>query len=90
MKKIVFLLLAGGLFATGCAVEVTSSVPAEPVEVRPAPPFAGAIWIGADYRWERGHYTVVSGRWERPRGEWISGRWQQRRGGYRWVRGHWR
>lgn len=64
------------------------------VEVVPAIPFAGAVWIGGYWGWSGGRHQWVPGRWEHPRPgyswrahAWVQqgGRWHLRAGG--WVRG---
>jgi len=63
------------------------------VEVVPAIPFAGAVWIGGYWGWRGGRHTWVGGRWEQPRPgygwrahTWAQegGRWHLHGGG--WVR----
>jgi hypothetical protein len=67
--------------------------PAPYVEVVPAIPFAGAIWIGGYWGWRGGRHAWVAGRWEHPRpgyswraNAWVheGGRWHLHGGG--WVR----
>lgn len=79
-------------------MEPTVVVPQPPprpyVEVVPAAPFAGAIWISGNWGWSRNRYEWVPGRYERPRTghHWQPHRWrEQQRGGWsqeggRWVR----
>jgi hypothetical protein len=68
--------------------------PAPYVEVVPAVPFAGAIWLGGYWGWNGGRHAWVPGRWDHPRAgytwsphRWVpyQGRWQLHGGG--WVRG---
>ena len=67
--------------------------PAPYVEVVPAIPFAGAVWIGGYWGWRGGRHAWVGGRWEQPRPgygwrthAWVQegGRWHLHGGG--WVR----
>jgi hypothetical protein len=56
-------------------------------------PFAGAVWIGPEWRWRGGRYHYVPGYWSRPRRHhsmWVPGHWKYGRHGYRWMPGHWR
>ena len=53
-------------------VVVDLAPPAPYVEVVPALPFAGAVWIGGYWGWY-GH-----------RHQWVPGRWDHPRPGYRW------
>lgn len=74
-------------------VVVDVAPPAPYVEVVPAIPFAGAIWIGGYWGWSGGRHHWVPGRWEGPRSgygwrphAWVQqgGHWHLRGGG--WVR----
>ena len=76
------------------AVIVDVAPPPPYVEVVPAVPFAGAIWIGGYWGWRGGRHYWVPGRWDHPRPgyQWRShawvphgpGRWQLQGGG--WIR----
>jgi hypothetical protein len=61
-------------------------------EVRPAIPFAGAIWIPGYWTWNGSNHLWVAGRWSaQPAGYgWENHRWVRDRDG-RWLlrRGHW-
>lgn len=73
----------------GAVVEVAPPPPR--VEVIPAIPFAGAVWIGGHWGWHRGRHHWNHGHWAharpghvwRPHG-WVhrGGRWHERRGGW--------
>ena len=74
-------------------VVVDMAPPAPYVEVVPAIPFAGAVWIGGYWGWRGGRHAWVGGRWEQPRPgygwrphAWVQqgGRWHLHAGG--WVR----
>jgi hypothetical protein len=57
------------------------------------PPFAGAIWIGPEWRWNRGNYVCVPGYWSKPRHHrkyWKAGHWKYTKRGYVWVPGRWK
>jgi hypothetical protein len=75
-------------------VVVDVAPPAPYVEVVPAIPFAGAIWIGGYWGWGSGGYHWVPGRWDHPHPGyswrphvWVQqgGHWHSRGGA--WVRG---
>ncbi|MDQ6679576.1 MAG: hypothetical protein M3Y67_01250 [Pseudomonadota bacterium] len=68
---------AGGVYAE-------APPPAPYVEVVPAIPYPGAVWIGGYWGWSGGRHNWVGGRWERPRPgyAWAPHRWEQR--GSRW------
>jgi hypothetical protein len=106
MRKPVNVLLVLGLLAAalaGCLAYVppppldavyAPGPPPEPlVEVVPAIPFPGAVWVGgtwgyghSGYYWNRGYW----GRPPHPGGAWVPGRWHQSPRGYYWHPGRWR
>ena len=51
--------------------------PAPYVEVVPAAPFVGALWITGYWGWSQGRH------------QWVPGRYVQPRPGYRWEPHHW-
>lgn len=58
-----------------------------------ASPFRGAIWVGPEWRWQRGTYVAVPGYWARPSRQhavWVPGHWKYTRRGYIWIPGRWR
>ena len=74
-------------------VVVDIAPPAPYVEVVPAIPFAGAVWIGGYWGWSSGRHHWVPGRWDSPRPGYTwrpygwarqGGRWHLHSGG--WVR----
>ena len=77
----------------GCVATVGAPPPAALVEVRPAIPFYGAVWIGGYYEYRHNRYIWMPGRYARPphRGAaWVPGHWQQHHRGWRWHKGYWR
>ncbi|MFT3678218.1 MAG: hypothetical protein QM781_20160 [Chitinophagaceae bacterium] len=85
------------------AIVVSQSLPAQRVRVQldfpigiavrapGLPPFRGAIWVGPEWRWQRGHYVAAPGYWTRSRHAYrSSGYWKHTRRGYVWVPGRWR
>ena len=75
------------------SVIVDVAPPAPYVEVVPAIPFAGAVWLGGYWGWNGGRHQWVPGRWDHPRPgyqwrphAWVNqgGRWHLHGGG--WVR----
>lgn len=98
MKTISFTVLMATITVilfSSCAAQsrvyVAERHPA-PVVMRPAPPFAGAIWVGPEYRWHRGQYVYVAPRYVTPRHghTWAQGYWKHHHGKQVWVKGHWR
>lgn len=72
-------------------VIVDLAPPAPYVEVVPAIPFAGAIWLGGYWGWNGGRHHWVPGRWEHPRAGYVwrpyawverGGRWHGGGGGW--------
>ena len=64
---------------------VTDVPPPQPyVEVVPAIPFPGAVWIGGYWGWSGSRHSWVPGRWERARPgyTWSPPHWEQR--GHQW------
>jgi hypothetical protein len=73
--------------------EVVAEEPPPPiVEVRPAMPFAGAVWIGGYWHWNGYRHAWVGGHWSaaRPGWSWEPHRWEHTPRGWVHVRGHWR
>ncbi len=96
MKKLVIVALVMAAFSlpsNAQFVRVQIGFPAG-YTVRPArPPHPHAIWVGPEWRWQRGQYVAVPGYWAKPhrhKNKWKSGYWSQGRRGYRWVPGYWR
>ena len=72
---------------------IVQQAPPEPiVEVRPATPFGGAVWIPGYWQWNGFRHVWVGGHWSAPRAGWVwePHHWQPTPRGYVWVRGHWR
>jgi hypothetical protein len=65
--------------------------PAPVVEVQPALPFIGAIWINGFWNWSGGRYSWVPGRYERgrPGYRYEPRRWMKSSRGWQ-MRGGWR
>ncbi len=74
------------------AVVVETAPPQPIVEVRPAVPFAGAMWIPGYWYWHGTRHFWAGGRWSAPQPGrvWEPHRWE--RDGFRWrfVVGRWR
>lgn len=73
--------------------EVEVAPPPPIAELRPAIPFAGAIWIGGDWHWDGHRHVWIAGRWSaaRPGQDWAPGHWAKGpRGHWHHVPGHWR
>ena len=72
-------------------VAVEEAPPEAVAELRPAAPFAGAVWIPGYWAWHGRHHVWVGGHWSAPRAgnSWEADRWEHR--GRQWVhvRGHW-
>jgi len=93
IAKIGILLALTGSLLTSCTGQYyVTTRPAEPYYVRPASPYANAVWIDGEWIWSGGRYAYVGGHWERPHGgrAWVRGRWVSGPRGYAWRRGYWR
>jgi hypothetical protein len=96
MKKMLFvcILLLVLTDVRSQRVRVRLGFPAGVSIAAPGPaPFAGAVWIAPEWRWQRGRYVHVPGYWTPPRRHyrtWVPGHWQYKRRGYCWVPGRWR
>jgi hypothetical protein len=93
LKIGLFFALAGSLFFQSCygGYYVTYR-PAEPVYVRPAAPYNGAVWIEGEWVWRGGRYVYFNGHWAaaRPGHVYVRGYWVQHPHGYVWHHGYWR
>ena len=71
---------------------VQEEPPAPIVEVRPAMPFAGAVWIPGYWRWGGHHHVWVGGHWSAPRAgwSWEPNHWERTPRGWVHRPGHWR
>ncbi len=71
----------------------TQEAPPQPiVEVRPAVPFGGAVWVGGYWRWFGGRYHWVGGHWSGPRAgyRWVDHRWERGPDGrWHYAQGRW-
>lgn len=95
MKKIKLMMLACTLtllLASCGGSYYVAERPAPYVYTRPAPPYAGAIWIEPEYYWSGGRYVARPGYWSRPRPNYNyrPGYWNHGSRGHTWVRGGWR
>lgn len=92
------------LTATGCArrvyarssgtVYVQAAPPPPPatrVVVRPAAPYAGAVWVEGHYQWNGAQYVWVPGHYvqNRPGYVFVQPRWVNQGGRYTYVAGGW-
>jgi hypothetical protein len=73
-------------------VVVQQAPPPDVVEVRPAAPFGGAVWIPGYWHWNGYRHSWVGGHWSAPRAGWAwePHHWVRAPGGWRWAPGHWR
>ena len=74
-------------------VYISERPPLERVEVIPAAPGVGFVWIKGYWGYRGNSYAWVGGRWERPaagRRAWVAEHWQHDRNGWYLVPGRWR
>ena len=88
-----FLAHAGvdvGISVGGPEIVVRSQPPQPRVEVVPAAPGPGFIWIRGHWAWHRERWEWRGGFWDRV-GQagrtWIPGRWAERGNGWVWIEG---
>lgn len=91
------MLAAGVLLSYSGAAEagvivVKKQPPAVKIELKPAKPFANAIWVPGHWNWNGNNFVWVKGHWKKPRHGfvWVPGHWKKQRGGYVWVSGRWK
>lgn len=97
MKKKIDLLFFTALFiffqSNAQYVKVKLNFPSGVMHAPAPAPFSGAIWIGPEWKWNKGVYVHVPGYWAKPkhhkRNRWIPGHWKYSRRGYIWVSGRW-
>ncbi|MGE0259586.1 MAG: hypothetical protein AB7T18_12615 [Alphaproteobacteria bacterium] len=81
--------------STTATVIVAPEAPPPPrVEVRPAPPQPGMVWMEGHWEWnpQTHTYAWISGKFAeppRPRAVWSPGHWQQRPDGWVFTPGRW-
>jgi hypothetical protein len=110
LLKSIVLACVAGLFAVGCQVyvrspaaqvdvgpgevEVGGAPPAAIVDVQPAMPGPGFVWVGGNWVWgPRGRWVWEKGRWDHPPhagAVWVPHRYEYRNGRHVFVRGGWR
>ena len=94
LKKIIPIFLFTSFFyILGCGPSVVvKQPPPAKTEVRPAKPYANAVWIDGHWKWSGGRYVWVPGHWAKPKPgrTWVAGHWKKTPRGYVWVKGHWR
>jgi hypothetical protein len=74
-------------------VYIARQPPVERVEVIPAAPGAGFVWIKGYWGYGGSEFAWVPGRWERPvegHTAWVAHHWEHDRNGWYLVEGHWR
>ena len=91
---LVVALAASATASTQVRAYVRIGPPAPIVEVRPAAPHAGRVWVSGYHRWDGRVYVWVPGRWVAPpraHVRWVPGRWvHDQHHGWYWVEGRWR
>ncbi len=80
-----------GVNIGGPEIIVGSQPPPMRLEVAPAAPGPGFIWIRGHWAWRRERWDWIGGRWDRvaqPGSTWIPGQWIARGNGWVWMEGH--
>jgi WXXGXW repeat (2 copies) len=86
------LAIAGSAPVTvSAATLIVAAPPAPIVEVRPAAPAPGWVWMDGYWNWAGGRHVWVRGRWVAPHPgyHWVGHHWVHERGGWRLEDGHW-
>lgn len=71
---------------------IDEAPPQDQVEVVPASPGPGYVWVGGYYYRSYGHWYWHPGRWAyppHPGAVWVRGRWYHGRGGWHFSAGFW-
>lgn len=91
-KQLVIPVVSMVLFASCASDLYVTDRPADPYYAQPAPPYAGAVWIGGEWVPRGRRYEYVAPHYVRPRSgrNWAPGHWQSGPRGHVWVRGGWR
>jgi hypothetical protein len=79
--------------AVSIGVGINVAPPPDRVEVIPANPHPGWVWIRGHWGWVDGRWSWMPGHYMNPPrrgGAWIPGHWGHRDGRWVWVEGHWR
>lgn len=92
------LIAASAIFLTVGAANAQVVIrigppPPRPVEVVPAPPHEGYVWVPGYHRWDGHGYVWVHGAYRRPPhagAVWVEGDWREERGGHVWHAGYWK
>lgn len=73
-------------------IVVMVAPPSPIVEVRPAVPFPGAVWIPGYWHWSGSQYVWLTGRWSaaRPHAHWAPAHWKRAGREWHFVPGHWK
>lgn len=98
-----FVAFVSAAPAVGCgpiylesAVAVEEAPPPPRIEVVPAHPEPGHVWVPGHWAWRPSvrRYVWISGRYRRIQHphhhHWVPGYWNQTPRGWVWVRGRWR
>lgn len=95
-QKLAGIVLAGAmLLGTANGAVVVRIAPPPPVRtgVIGIAPSRNHVWVNGFHEWRGGRYVWHEGYWvARPHAgaEWVDAHWAERRGGWVFVKGHWR
>jgi hypothetical protein len=89
---VVTLTLSIMVSLQNCKSHYVAQVPIETVQIRPAMPYANAVWIDKEWAWKEGRYSEVPGYYREPRlyRTHYVGQWENTPRGHRYVKGRWR
>ena len=92
-KRITTLLtvcICSLLLACSSSLHTVSNRPDTVVISKTEMPYADAVWVENEYKWDGSTYIAVPAHWEKSQGTWVPGYWKEINGGFAWVPGHWK
>lgn len=92
--KLLLLLFALALLVSCRGVVVEKPEPARET-LLPSSPGPTYVWINDSWDWNNQSrvYVIQPGYWVEPKKSdlvWVDGRWVRKRGGWKYIKGHWR
>jgi hypothetical protein len=70
-------------------VYIQIAPPTPVVEIVPASPGSGYVWVPGRYNYNGGRYVWAGGSYQRHAGRYCNGHWRHDARGYVWVDGRW-
>jgi hypothetical protein len=94
LLKIVLLLFALALLVS-CRGVVVEKPESARETLLPSSPGTTYVWVNDSWNWNNQSrvYVIQPGYWIEPKKGnlvWVDGRWVKKRGGWKYVKGHWK